>query len=360
MATSNGSRPSKEEHAALRAAKVEAALEVLADAVGSLRSGEDWRRFLGLQSRLHAYSANNVLLIAAQHAQAYDEGRVDTPEPTYVAGFNTWKALGRSVEKGQRGYVILAPLRSPVRVATDGAGATRTLGRDDQPAPGESVEARTALRGFKVEHVFAAEQTAGKPLPDPPTPKLLEGEAPPGLSDAVTALIERQGYAVSAVAGAAAIQGANGQTNWSAKTVVVRADMEGAAMLKTLIHEAAHITLHEPPGAGSMLPRQVKEVEAESVAFVVAHVHGMAADAYSFPYVAGWAGDSGAELVRVTATRVASASKEIIAASPAAHGLGGKAPGAEAVQARTRTRPAAVATPPSPRPEAAWRDSVGV
>jgi hypothetical protein len=38
-------------------------------------------------------------------------------------------------------------------------------------------------------------------------------------------------------ADAETINGANGQTNWGAKTVVVRADMDDAAMVKTLIHD---------------------------------------------------------------------------------------------------------------------------
>ena len=38
-------------------------------------------------------------------------------------------------------------------------------------------------------------------------------------------------------------------------------------------------------------PGPLKEVEAESVAYVVASVHGMPTDEYSFPYVAGWAGE---------------------------------------------------------------------
>jgi len=73
----------------------------------------------------------------------------------------------------------------------------------------------------------------------------------------------------------------------------------------------------------------VKEVEAESVAFVVASVHGMGTDTYSFPYVAGWAGERGAKAVTETQARVARAAKAIIAISPAEHALGGKPPGVD-------------------------------
>lgn len=50
------------------ALKMERALEVLATEVAKLQSGQDWQRYLALQAALHAYSPNNVLLIAAQRS----------------------------------------------------------------------------------------------------------------------------------------------------------------------------------------------------------------------------------------------------------------------------------------------------
>ena len=69
----------KEQYRERAAAKVAAAQEVLAAEVASLVSGDDWRQFLDLQAHLHDYSANNVMLIFAQHAKAYEEGRVRGP-----------------------------------------------------------------------------------------------------------------------------------------------------------------------------------------------------------------------------------------------------------------------------------------
>ena len=82
--------------------------------------------------------------------------------------------------------------------------------------------------------------------------------------------------------------------------------------------------LHAGP-PGRELPRPLKEVEAESVAFVVAAAHAMATDAYSFPYVSAWAGGDGAKAVQATQVRVATAARTLIEASPAEHLLGGKA-----------------------------------
>jgi len=118
---------------ALAQARIEAA-------VGAIQSGSEWSNYLKLQSSLHRYSANNVWLIASQHAAAFELGLVDTPWPTYVAGFNSWRALGRSVAKGQHGYQILAPNRRAARVATDPGGHIRSLGADEAPSADESLE----------------------------------------------------------------------------------------------------------------------------------------------------------------------------------------------------------------------------
>jgi hypothetical protein len=317
------------------AAKVAAAQEVLAAEVGALVSGDDWRQFLDFQAQLHDYSANNVMLIFAQHGRAYEEGRVSEPTPTFIAGFETWRALGRSVERGQHGYAILAPMRGTRREARDPEGNVRTLSRGDRPNAGETETKTPVLRGFTVATVFDASQTSGKALPYAPRPHLLEGEAPRGLGAAVKELIESNGFAVDTVVGAEHLQGANGRTDLAARTVLVRADMDDAAMVKTLIHEAAHVLLHQSP-PGREVPRPLKEVEAESVAYVVASVHGMPTDDYSFPYVAGWAGEDPDKAIRETQARVNVAARAIIAESPAEHTAGSKPPGTDLALAAVR------------------------
>ena len=336
-----GSSLSRERHER-SAAKLAEAQECLAAEVGKLTTGDDWRRFLDFQAKLHSYSPNNVMLVALQHAEAFAGGLVAVPEPTYVAGFNTWKTLERIVNRGQHGYAILAPCRYDRRVALDTTGQPRPLARDEAPKDGERVERHKVLTGFRVEHVFDVSQTSGTDLPEPPRPTLLVGEAPRGLGAAVLGMIEERGFRVDTVPGAAAIQGANGQTSWGAKTVLIRADMDDAAMVKTLLHEAGHVILHEGP-PGQYLPRPIKEVEAESVAYVVAAVHGMATNDYSFPYVAGWAGPDGARAVQATQQRVATAARQIVDASPAVHGSGGRPPGVDQAVAASQARRAELA-----------------
>ncbi len=68
-----------------------------------------------------------------------------------------------------------------------------------------------------------------------------------------------RGYSVGTVAGADELGGANGTTDFAARRVLVRTDMDDAAMVKTLVHEAAHVVLHEGP-PGRQLPRALTQI----------------------------------------------------------------------------------------------------
>src|SRR5438045_7516935 len=91
--------PSREQPALSSATPLREALQRLDTAVSSIHDSATFRQYLDAQARLHQYSWGNVLLIIAQR-----------PDATRVAGFQTWKSLGRSVRKGERGIRILVPI----------------------------------------------------------------------------------------------------------------------------------------------------------------------------------------------------------------------------------------------------------
>ena len=73
---------------------------------------------------------------------------------------------------------------------------------------------------------------------------------------------------------------------------------------KTLIHETAHILLgHTSNPADYVSHRGVIEIEAESVAYIVAGLAGFDTSAYSIGYITGWA-DGDTDLIKGTAARV--------------------------------------------------------
>jgi uncharacterized membrane protein (UPF0127 family) len=82
--------------------RIDEVLKKLKDGVDDIQQSEHFRNFLLTMSKFHDYSLGNLILIASQR-----------PDATRVAGFNTWKDLGRWVKKGEKGIAILAPCLPP-------------------------------------------------------------------------------------------------------------------------------------------------------------------------------------------------------------------------------------------------------
>lgn len=304
-----------EEARAIRDAKLDELHGRLVDAVAHLISGDDWRRALEFAARFRSRSFGNTLLIWLQHLDAYEVGRVPNSEPSYVAGYKQWRTLGRQVAKGQAGYQIVAPVMGRFATSTpQDSESWRRLGRFEKPKPGEIVRSR--MVGAKPAYVWDVSQTTGEPIPERPTPRLLDGEAPAGLWDGLAALVETEGYRVLRVEHEGLIHGANGLTDYAARTVAVRTNMDAAAQVKTLAHELAHVKLHGPDSPDAVQHRGIGEVEAESVALMIGTAHNMDTASYTIPYVSGWAGTvkdkDPAEVVQATGERVRKAAGAIL------------------------------------------------
>ncbi|MFD2028526.1 ArdC family protein [Promicromonospora aerolata] len=167
----------REQTKAAREAKLDELHERLTGAVEQLVSGEDWTRALAFAAHFRTRSFSNTLLIWEQHQGAYEAGLVPEPFSSYVAGYQQWQGLGRQVQKGQPGYQILAPVTDRFATATPAdAESWRRLGKGEKPRPGEVV--RTRMVGVRSAYVWDASQTTGDPMPEPPAPRLLEGDAP--------------------------------------------------------------------------------------------------------------------------------------------------------------------------------------
>ena len=118
--------------------------------------------------------------------------------------------------------------------------------------------------------------------------------------------------------------GANGLTDFAAKEVRVRADVDDSQAVRTLSHEAAHILTMDAGDIaiyGSRQCRGALEVIAESVAYLVTQAHGLDASQYTFNYVAGWALEAAGrsqdtlsidQVVRNTGERVIAAAHRIL------------------------------------------------
>ena len=319
----------------------------LATAVEQLVSGDDWRQAMGFAARFRSRSFRNTLLIWAQHRGTFESGLVTEPEPTYVAGYRQWQSLGRQVSKGQPGYMIFAPVTGQFASLTPhDPESWRRLSRFEKPRPGEAVRSR--MVAARTAHVWDVSQTSGDPIPERPVPRLLEGDAPTGLWAGLAALVEADGYRVLRVEHEGMIGGANGLTDYGARTVAVRSNMAAAAQVKTLAHELAHVRLHGPGNPDWAGHRGIGEGEAESVALMIGAAHGIDTGSYTIPYVAGWAGTvadkNPAEVVHATGERVRKTAGVVLDALNTVQLGDGLPPGLT----RVKTRPHAERIPSAP------------
>jgi IrrE N-terminal-like domain len=254
------------------------------------RGSTEFIELLRFVSRFHGYSVYNRALIFHQ-----------CPQASFVAGREQWRTRhGRTVTPGQPGIGILVPF---------GHGAS-----------------------FQLREVFDISQTEGRPLPERvanPFPvsgpfqtrwldRLLDWARALGIEvvwesrsalEAGHVMVDRltlvAGSATASAASgflplAAAILGRHGHgavrqsiPDQATITIVLNSAGDLRRQFATLVHELAHVLLghlgedsrRQIPDRHA-LPRHVRELEAEAVAFVVTAEFGL--DIYAEKYLAGY------------------------------------------------------------------------
>src|SRR5277367_3774534 len=208
--------------------------------------------YLTAMSRFHNYSFGNVLEIARQ-----------MPTATRVAGFWTWKNLGRSVNAGAKGIRILAPI----------VGVRR---KKDEEAEKDITKQNTrVLLGFRNTYVFDISQTDGVDLPE-----LREVKGDPGENiDRLAAFLKGQGIQLVYNEKIAPALGMS-----YGGRIAILSGQSKAEEFSTLVHEAAHEMLHKAERR-TATTKTVRETEAEAVAFVVGKAVGLVTGNASADYI---------------------------------------------------------------------------
>lgn len=251
-----GSPPDKESASARVRLIADRALELLADQLKAGNS-EQIERYLRAMGRFHQYSFHNLMLILSQR-----------PDASRVAGFHTWRKLGRSVRRGEKGIAIFAPMRLRGRSAH---------ARDDETADPEDRLV------FRVVHVFDISQTDGEPLPEP---SRVTGD-PEGSLDALLAAVRAAGITVERFD---SLDGSDGVSMGG--RILLRTGLAPAEEFAVLVHEWAHEILHKDDREARP-SKTVRETEAEAVAFVVSQGVGLETNTASSDYICLYDGDTG-------------------------------------------------------------------
>jgi type IV secretory pathway VirB2 component (pilin) len=230
--------------------------------VAALESGhsEVLTAYLGAMAKFHSYSFGNIMLIARQK-----------PDATNVAGLRTWNSLGRFVKRGEKGIFILAPMIGKKRQEETAAG------EEDKKSIGEA-----RLYGFRAVYVFDVSQTEGKDLP---ALTEVNGEVR-GYRERLLKFVESQSVELSF---SERIAPAKGLSHGGKITLLP--GMKPAEEFSTLVHEIAHEMLHRGKRR-TLTTKQVRETEAEAVAFVVCQSVGLQNGTASQDYIQLWHGDA--------------------------------------------------------------------
>lgn len=258
--------------------KIDDITEKLEQGVREVFDSDRYTQYLSVMSRFYRYSANNCLLIMMQ-----------CPEATLVAGYRSWQEkFKRQVKKGEQAIRILAPCPHKVKKIVD------------------DEEKEITYTTFRAVPVFDLSQT--------------EGEALPTICDRLTGAVEDFHELLDSITAAVPVPvrfddipgGAAGYFSSCNHEIVMQEGMSEEQTIKTLIHECAHAILHNKEnGEEKEADRATKEVQAESVAYVVCQVLGIDTASYSFEYVAGYSKDRSAkelidstEVIRKTALQI--------------------------------------------------------
>jgi hypothetical protein len=227
-------------------AKVKTAelLKELDERIDKVQSSEEFKEVLEFFSKFHNYSYHNSILIMMQK-----------PEATLVAGYRQWqKKFNRHVKKGEKGIAILAPF-------------TYQKKKSDVESNLNSDEKEVTKTYFRPVYVFDISQTEGEPLP----------QMDLSVENTNSALFEPlKSYAVSKgikVKFKSLREGLDGYSEGG--KIVINTNANPTEKASILAHETAHELLHFSGDKDLKLTKEILEMEAEAVAFVVMNYFGV-------------------------------------------------------------------------------------
>lgn len=259
--------------------KIKEATDRLESGIKDFFHNGNYQDYLKVMSRFHSYSYSNSILIALQK-----------PDATLLAGYAAWqKNFKRHVLPGEHGIKIFAPAPVKTQIEREKKDPDTNLPILDENGEPVMEIAEIKTPRFKIVSVFDVSQTDGEPLPTLDIEEL-------------TASVQGYQNLFSAVEYASAVpiifapldNDIKGYFSPQEQNIHIQEGMSNAQTIKTALHELAHSKLHNidlslpPSGQKVQKDRNTKEVEAESIAYVVCQHFGIDTSDYSFGYVATW------------------------------------------------------------------------
>ena len=249
--------------------------EHLKEGMKNYLDSDQFKSFLDTMSKFHNYSLNNIHLLKMQN-----------PNVTRVASFNKWKTdFERTVKKGSKALKIWVPYQVKTKIPEN----QKEL--NFSPSEKEMEQKEITVTRFKLGNVFDVSQTEGKELPKAIHELTGSVKDYEDLYRAAKAVSMDNQVPISFEE--IKRENTRGYYSPSENRIVISKKLKGEEhILKTIFHEMAHADLHKGSNAqyGDDQYRK-QELQAESVAYVVASHFGFDTSSYSFGYLAIWAKD---------------------------------------------------------------------
>ena len=250
----------------------------LAEGIQNLFSSDKYKDYLKSMSHFHNYSSRNVMLIHQQ-----------LPGATRVASFKTWKEkFNRSPKRGEKSLRIFAPIeRKPetkLMEKLDPQTGAPMLDKDGNVIMEEMTALNSRSISFKLVPVFDVSQTVGEPLPQ--------------LAEDLTGNVEHYEAFLDTLKTVSPLpivfepmkEGQDGYCRFG-EQIGIREGMSEIQTVSAIIHEITHAKLHDKSKLAEdaePTTKSVKEIEAESVSYVVCQKYGIETGGNSFGYLASW------------------------------------------------------------------------
>ncbi len=276
--------------------KLKEMTDKLEEGVKAVFESDEYKQYLSCMSKFHRYSANNVLLI---HMQC--------PDATHIASYTDWQRnFGRQVNKGEKGIRIIAPSPYKRKVIEDVKDESGQLVLEADGTAKKAIK-EVPVEAYKVVSCFDISQTSGDPLPSIGIDELKGSVKDFKDIDRAIRDISPVPIHIEDIT-----SGAKGYYSISDGKIAIKSGMDEAQQLKTEIHELAHSILHSESGSEKDVDRHTKEVQADSVAYVVSEHYGLDVSSYSFPYIAGWSSDKTVPELKASLEVIRKTSADII------------------------------------------------
>jgi len=249
-------------------------------------------KLLEAYTAFHNYSVGNSLLALFQ---CYERAITPGPLNTYKG----WQQLGRQVRKGEKAIVLCMPLAYKKRVRQESSdqeeSGTNKSAQGENDVCDEITRFHFALRPYW----FVLAQTDGETAFTPSIPGF----------DLATALSELRIQQVD-------FESTNGNAQGYAFERSIAINPLAQLPNKTTFHELGHIILgHTEEGQlvdSDLTPRNIREVEAESVALICCEALQLAGAEYARGYIQNWL--SGDGITDRSAQKIFSAASAILKA----------------------------------------------